>query len=256
VDNEKALLRVLQHVPVAVVIANPLTARILWVNGRLTQMYGVENPAQVVGSSLLDFIQVDQAAKALADLAKVVAGASPPPVTYQLKRADGGFAAGQVSSVPMLFQGQPAMLSFVTDVSECERMLRSLRDSEDRYRLLLDELPSGVVVLIDDRVVWTNGSMARALGFDSADALIGQPLYDYIDEPYRKPVRQTRRSVMLSGDLHPTAPVVLLRPDGSKVTATTSTSRIRWEGELATQTVMYGFGDVPAEPTATEDTTG
>ncbi len=245
-DKDKPLQRILEHIPMPVVIASPATATILWVNHRLARWYGVEDPRMLEGLSLLDFIQAPQIAKALSDLAKVVAGASPPPVTYQLKKANGEFAAGQVSSVPIVFRGLPAMLSFVTDVSESERLVASLQESEKRYRLLLDELSAGVVVIADDRIAWANGSMARALGFDEAIELRGESLYRFIDESCHKDVQQGRRTVLVSGKPREAFPVVLLRRDGSTFTATASTTRIRWEGELATQTLVHDVKPPPA----------
>lgn len=240
-ERDKALLRILEHMPLPALIASPVTGKILWVNTRMLEMYGVDDPERLVGSTILDFIQAPQLGKALADLAKVVAGQSPPPVTYQLRRANGAYAAGQVSSVPLRFRGQVAMLSFVTDVTERESLLLSLSESEERYRLLLDTLPSGVVVVVDGVVKFGNRALAQALGLQSPDELLDTPMYDYIDEPYRKPVEEARRRMLVSGENHPAAPVVLVRVDGTRLETTASSAVIHWDGALATQTI---FADV------------
>jgi PAS domain S-box-containing protein len=241
-DREKPLLRILQRVPTPVVIANPVTGRVLWVNQRLAEMYGVSDPHQLIGKSLFDFIEAPQLSGALADLARVVAGKSPPPVTYQLKRASGEYAAGQVSSVPMAFQGQPAMLSFVTDVTERERMVRELTESEERYRALLETLPSGLVVVVDDSIVYANSALATALGYDDATSLVGQPMYAFVHEDFREPVREARRKMMQRSESYPASAVVLLRKDGSELATTAASAVIRWDGQLASQTLMYDVG--------------
>lgn len=243
-DKQKSLLRIFEAVPVPVVIASPVTAKILWVNKRLVELYGATDTEGIVGKTLFDFIEAPQLGRAIADLARVVLGEAPPPVTYQLKRANGEHAAGQVSSVPMLFRGQPAMLSFVTDVSERERLVRSLRESEERYRLLLDSMSGGVVVVVDDRIVYVNGALVRALGFDSADQLIDKQMYRIIHADYREPVRAARDTMLVTGEAHPAAPVILLRRDGSLLETTAASTVIHWEGRRATQTLMYGIGQV------------
>jgi len=241
VKHEEPLLRILERIPLPVVIASPVTAKILWVNRRLLEMYGVESEKALIGSSLLDFIQAPQAAKALADLARVVAGQSPPPVTYQLRRANGEYAAGQVASVPMRFRGHVAMLSFVTDVSERERLVRDLGESEERYRLLLDAMPSGVVVVADETIVYANAALSRALGIERT-ALIGQSAYDYVAEEYRAPVRAARDRMIESGEPMPAIPMELLRADGSRLSTTGSSTVIHWDGRTATQTLLHDVG--------------
>ena len=241
-DKDKALQKIFRAVPMPVVVASPVTAKILWVNDRLVDMYGASSPADVIGMSLLDFIEAPQLGKALADLGKVVLGQSPPPVTYQLKRADGEYAAGQISSIPFMFQGQPAMLSFVADVSERERQVRSLRESEERYRSLLDTMPSGVVVVVDEYIVYANTSLAHALGFATSAELLEKRIDRFIHEDYRSPVAKARKQILSTGEHRPAMPVVLIRRDRTPLETTASTSVIRWEGRLATQTLMYDIG--------------
>ncbi|MDZ4168670.1 MAG: PAS domain S-box protein [Coriobacteriia bacterium] len=238
-DPEKPVLRILDKLPVPALVANPVTAKILWANMRLVHMAGATRPDEILGSSILDYIQLPQASTALADLAKVALGQSPPPVTYQLRKRDGQFAAAQVSSMPMIYEGQLGMLSIVTDVSERESLFLKLTESEERYRLLLESMPSGVVVVSGDDIVYANQAIACGLGLDSAQALIGRTMYEFIVEPQRKAVRNARREVLMTGAAFPAAPVTLIRADGSLLETTAATTRVHWEGELATQSLMY-----------------
>ncbi|NTU71179.1 MAG: PAS domain S-box protein [Coriobacteriia bacterium] len=240
---EDKLLKILQHVPVPIVIASPFTGKILWVNPPLVAMYGSESEAEIVGSSLLDFIQAPQLAKALADLARVATGDSPAPVTYELRKHTGEFAAGQVSSIPMFLDSQPAMLSFVTDVSEREWTVRQLAESEDRYRSLLANLTSGVVVeAIDGTIQYANEALATALGVSSNTDLVGRMMRDFICESERDNVEQARRTVLDTGVRHPAGVMRLFTESGEQLPTTASTTRILWDGALATQTVMHDIG--------------
>lgn len=247
VDKTESLKRILEAVPTPALVASPVTARILWVNKRLLKMYGAADTDGIVGKSLLDFIEASQMDRAIADLAKVVLGGSPPPVTYQLKRADGGHAAGQVSSVPLLFEGEPAMLSFVTDVSERERLVRSLRESQDRYQLLLDSMPGGMVVVVDGFIVYANDSLARALGFSSARELVDKRMMRFLAEDSQGSVHESREKTLLSGVSHPATPIILIRRDGSSLPTTAASTVIHWEGRRATQTLLYNIGDGAAQ---------
>lgn len=60
-----------------------------------------------------------------------------------------------------------------------QRHRRALRETEARYRQLLDLTPDAVIVHADDRVVFANPAAARLLGV-SGHALVGRPLADFV----------------------------------------------------------------------------
>lgn len=245
----RSVLKLLERLPVPVVIANPLTARILWVNHNLVKMGRGSHPDEFVGKSIMDFIKPEQMSKALTDLAAVVAGKSPDPVIYGLKKLDGELAAVHVASIPMVFRGQPAMLSLVTDVSERERLIRDLAESEERYRLLLANTPGGIMVTLDREVVFANESIAHALSLRSAAALIGRDMYEFVAPEDHAAVREHRHRAMSTGV--PTAPmaVTLMAADGTRFRTKAGTARISWGGLPAAQTLMH---DLP-NPTVASD---
>lgn len=237
-DPQRPILKILERLPVPALIANPVTAKILWVNTRIVRMAAANHPDEIVGASILDYVQLPQASTALADLAKVALGQSPPPVTYQLRKQTGEYAAAQVASMPMIFDGKPAMLSIVTDVSEREALIRELEESQERYRSLLETMPSGVVVVVDESIMYANRALACGLGYEASE-IIGRSMYDFIEEVQRRPIREARREVILTGKPVPPAPVTLIHRDGSRVHTTAATTRIRWDGVPATQTLMH-----------------
>ena len=61
------------------------------------------------------------------------------------------------------------------------------QDVEDRYRLLVDLMPDGVVVHQDGQVKYVNASTARLLA-TTADQLVGRPILDYIHPDSRGPL--------------------------------------------------------------------
>ena len=113
-----ALLVILEQLPVAVVITDPTTGVIAWTNAKNLDLVAAADPANLIGRNILEFIQPEQQAVALRDIEAVVRGETPDPVVYHLKRLDGGRADVQISSVPMRYENNPAMLSLVFDLTE------------------------------------------------------------------------------------------------------------------------------------------
>lgn len=232
-SGEKALLTILERLPLAVVITSTETGVIQWVNARNMHLAGATDPQQIVGRMLLDFLPPDQKGAALGDIEAIGRGESPPPVVYRLNRLDGGTSDVQIASVPMRFQGAPAVLSLVTDVSERERALRELEDSEERYRYLVETSPDGILVCTGETIVFVNATLVGAMRAERADDLVGRSILDFVDPGFRKSARERLRGVYLKKERQPPTEIDLLRVDGEPLRAIVDSAPIRWRGELA-----------------------
>lgn len=233
-----AVLGMLGRFPTPLLIASPETGEILWVNSTLLKMAEVPASADVVGRSLFDFVLPDQVGLMLADLAKVAERKSPPTRTYRLKRSSGEFSAAQVSAVPMTFNSEPAMLCVLIDVSDRERLLVEYDDAKERYRSLVESLPVAVVVVVDERFVFANRHFLDIVGAQETEQVVGRPLLEFIAVEDQSSVRRRRREIMLAGGQPREERVRLRRIDGEEVEAGVLITRVRWEGLLATQTVV------------------
>lgn len=244
--NANPLLRVLERLPLSVVVASPFTGEILWVNARNMDVVGATAPEQLIGRNILEFLEPSQYAVALRDLAAVTIGASPPPVLYRLKRLDGGTADVQISSVPFKYEGGPAMLSLVADVTQREEALRRFRETEGRFGGLVEALGDGIVVIVDDVVAYANPKAAEMLKREPAE-MTGTIIYEHIVESQRARVREIRRTRVLRKQPYPPTRVSLLASDASTVDVIAHTSPARWDGTSADVTILHPIGELMIE---------
>ncbi len=61
-----------------------------------------------------------------------------------------------------------------------------LRESEERYRQLVELSPDGIGVERDDRIAFINTAGAKLLGYKRPEELIGRPVLDFVHPDYRK----------------------------------------------------------------------
>lgn len=241
--GQNALLTVLERLPLSAVISNAETGLILWVNAWNIQLAGATQQRQIIGHNLLEFLEPAQHGVALEAFEVASRGESPPPRVYKLRRLDGGSADVQISSVPLRWEGQPAVLSMGTDVTERERALRALADSEQRYRRLVEDSIDGIAVVAGDRLVFVNRALLSALGAEKPEMLLDRAIYDFIDPPDRKGVRASRKRLLLTGDPIARYAVTLVRLDGTQLQTIIQASVVSWEGETAIQIVMHAIAD-------------
>lgn len=99
----------------------------------------------------------------------------------RLRRRDGSEFEAELA-VRMLegSQGQPVgFMMVVRDVTEQRRLEEELRDSEARYRTLVEGLGEGVMIVKGGRVAYANPAM-EALAGRNVRELEGTPLRDYV----------------------------------------------------------------------------
>jgi len=119
-----------------------------------------------------------------------------------------------------------------TDITELKARERQLRESEERYRLLVDLMPDGVMVHADGTIVLANDAMARILGLKSRDDMIGRREIDFIPPEDREAVLARRHAANISKATE-TRETTYLRPDGARVEIERSRAAITWEGNPA-----------------------
>jgi PAS domain S-box-containing protein len=75
-----------------------------------------------------------------------------------------------------------------TDITEQKNLERAIRESEERYRILAERSPVGVIITQEARFIYVNNTLARLLG-RSPEELQGRSFLPFIREDYREFVR-------------------------------------------------------------------
>src|SRR4029077_6647138 len=85
------------------------------------------------------------------------------------RRKDGTLVPVEVSS-NILPDGR--WQAFVRDISERKRIERALQESEERFRLTIDEAPVGMaLVALDGRFVRVNRALSEIIGYTPAELM-------------------------------------------------------------------------------------
>jgi PAS domain S-box-containing protein len=109
----------------------------------------------------------------------------------------------------------------------------SLRESEDRYRRLIELSPDAVYVQSAGRFVFMNRAAARLLGRAEPSDLIGLPVEDHIHEADRERHARRIRSVMDDQAVSSLLPVRYLLPNGTAVDAEAAAAPFAFQGQNA-----------------------
>ena len=103
------------------------------------------------------------------------------------------------------------------EASERRRAEISLRQSEERYRSLVDNAPIGIFVNEEGRFVYVNREMQRILKSPSAEQLIGTPVLNRIAPEFHQMVKARIHTMMDAGQPVPTLDEQYIGLDGLRV---------------------------------------
>lgn len=107
--------------------------------------------------------------------------------------------------------------AFLRDITEQRLAEEALKQSEERYRTILDEMEEGYYeVDLAGTFTFVNDAMSRILGY-SRDELIGMNYKAYTPKEHVKPVFLTYNRVYRTGEPVKWFPMVEVRSDGSQL---------------------------------------
>jgi PAS domain S-box-containing protein len=109
---------------------------------------------------------------------------------------------------------------------------RTLKESEDRFRVLMDASPDGILVHQDGAAVYANAAMADMLSYDSAEELVGLGTYDFIP-PEEREETAARRARREAGETVGLVESRIVRRDGVGVESERSGALTTWNGRPA-----------------------
>lgn len=179
----------------------------------------------------------DVTVQELTELA-LTTGASTGAYTAINRRKDGRIMAVEIVESPILHDGEPVGLQgFVRDITERVEAERSLRESESRYRRLVEMSPDAVVLTDEGQITLINGAGVRLFGVQSVESMVGRRLVDFIHPDSRAAVAD-----ILDGALgEPRMPLMearFIRLDGRTVHGELAATGFIHGGHVATQVVI------------------
>jgi PAS domain S-box-containing protein len=113
----------------------------------------------------------------------------------------------------------------------------ALRQSEARYRSLVELAPDAILVHAEGRYVLANQAAATVFGVSSPEALVGRDVLDLVHPDDRQAVG-ARVAHLYAGGVIERRDLRLLRLDGTAVAVETAATRVNWAGKPAIQIVL------------------
>jgi PAS domain S-box-containing protein len=157
-----------EFAPEAVIVFN--LEHFLYLNRFAAEQLGFE-PESLVGQPIMNFVHPESRQFVIERLAQLArTGQSGGPMDVRFVSRDDRVIPAEVVSVPISFEGQPAILGFIRDISKRIEAERALRESEERFGNAFTYSPHGMgIVGLDGRWMRANRSLCEMLGYSAEE---------------------------------------------------------------------------------------
>lgn len=155
------------------------------------------------------------------------------------KLANGELRHVEVYSGPICILGKRLLYSIVHDITEKVMIAKSLKESETHYRSLMELAPCGVIVYLNQKIVFANLAAARLLGANKPEDLEGMNFLDLIDSEYRELALRRIKRVLINKKANSITQYRFLAINGTQIQVEAASTFFDYKGSPAVQTVFW-----------------
>lgn len=220
---------------------------ILYANESAAYLYGT-TVNEIVGISLMKIIDPEYFDHADALMQEILVNNRQfLDIELKILNKNGQILDAVLSAIPIYYLGKRAILASYRNITERKKMEQALKESEDRYRQLVDFSPLGIVVHQKGVIKYANSMASRLLGTEKTKDLIGLNIGKIIHPDYR--ILDSRRvlNIEKSGQIAPLLYEKFIRLDGQEIDVEVNGMPIQLNGEPAVQVVFWDITEKKKE---------
>ncbi len=194
---------------------------------------------EIVGAHLSQLIGEEAAAHDVEETRRAATD-SPLRSTYHLKDAEenGKYLEG-VITIERDRQNRPTGIrGVIRDITEQKLVEAALRESEERYRRLVELSPEAIVVHSQGKFVYVNPAAERLWGASGPEELIGRSIFDVVHPDYKDIVKRRVRDIEELGMPTPLNEQKHIKLNGEVIDIEVAGIPLVFHGQPAVQAVM------------------
>ncbi|MFW9848404.1 MAG: PAS domain S-box protein [Candidatus Thorarchaeota archaeon] len=208
-----------------------------FVNNKLSEILGYSTN-ELLGKPFLTLIAPQDKAYVAERYQKVVAGEGiDQTIDVQVISKGGTFPYVRLNGTFIEYQGRPAVLVTIIDITERKRIELALEESELKYRTLIESMMDGIAIHQDGKIIFTNNASSRILGY-SVDELEGIEFIKLIAPDDRDMISQFYHKRLLGDKIPDEYEVRGLHKDGTQPILSIRVAMIEYGGRPAVAAII------------------
>jgi two-component system CheB/CheR fusion protein len=186
---EESYRLLFEHNPHPMWVYDLDTLRFLAVNDAAIHHYGYSRE-DFLSMSITDIRPAEDIPALLETIARSPGKGLDTSGVWRHRKKDGRLIYVDIVSHPLPFHGRRGKLVLATDITERKRAEEALRQSEERYRRIIETTHEGIWMTdLSATTTFVNPQMARMLGL-TPEAMVGRSAFEFVFEEDHAAVRQ------------------------------------------------------------------
>lgn len=217
-----------------IVVARIEDLRIKYINPTASRFLGYDRP-ELLNLPITDIHPPESLPLVLAEFNALRLEQKKVAADIPCLRHDKTIVYADVYSSPVVVDGEPCLMGFFRDVSERRQAETALRESEERYRTVVEESFDAILVHDGRYIVFANNKTLEMFDYEKSQ-LIGLDFKE-LSHPDSYELMRQRAAARLRGEIVPSCyEVKLIRRDGSAFPAEISARTVNMGGRKYVQT--------------------
>ncbi len=177
-ESEKKYSLLINNANESIIVAQD--GLLKFVNPMTLDLLGKHSERELINRPFPEFIHPDDRSKVVENYQRRIGNEDAPPrYAFRVVTAEGIVKWVEINVRLIEWQGRPATLNFLTDITERRRAEEALVESEQRLMDIIDFLPDATLVINrDGKVVAWNKAIEAMTGILAKD-MIGKGNYEY-----------------------------------------------------------------------------
>jgi len=230
-ESEEQLRLVYDTIPDAVTLVRADNDRFVDVNNGFYRLSGYRRQ-DVIGKTVeeLNLWCRPEDRRNMSDIIKREGRADNIETGFRLK--DGAIFTGLISATSLTLRGQRHILAITRDVSERQRAQQALKDSEEKYRFVVDNASEGILLIQGQRILFMNRHAMEQTGYIPEERP-GLLMHDLLHPQDRDEVLGRYQRIMSGEALKGQFEYRIIDKTGAPKWVRSHSIRVDWAGEPA-----------------------
>jgi len=201
------------------------------------------SPSEIIGSHSTVFIHKEDVQRMSKAFQKILSGHLEPG-EYRILTKSGEIRWIRTDSKPIYVENQViGVRGVLTDITERKKAEEALKESEDKFRTLAEQLPNMIFINKKGKIVYTNKKSEEIMGYTKDEFY--SPNFDFLILVAPESLEKVKLALSkhMKGEEVEPYDYTLLTKGGKKIEAILTTKLINYEGEKAILGIVTDITD-------------
>jgi PAS domain S-box-containing protein len=189
---------------------------VITANQEYVRLTGRSTLAEIIGKPVTDWTAPYDLERNIREIKRCMRQGKVRDLEIDYQKPDGTIQPIEINASVIQSGPDQIILTLCRDITRRRKNEDALRDSEDKYRKLVEISPDAVIIHQEGKISYVNPAAFKLLGALNPDEIIGKNVLEFIHPDFRESVMNNIHKD-LKGEISPSTELHMRRLDGTSV---------------------------------------